>query len=106
MTYGGFLAGFVVAPTLAVAALAGARRRYRKLDLLALGATLVIACVSAFPWDNYAVEQGYWRFDPAKITGVHLKSLPIEECSFFALETLLVAAVILPLLPGRARRSP
>jgi lycopene cyclase domain-containing protein len=96
VTYAMFLAAFVVLPTAGVALVA--RRRYRPSDWAAVALTSAIALVSAFPWDSVAVHRGYWHFAPERILGLHLGVLPVEEVSFFALETWLVAAVTLALL--------
>lgn len=99
MSYAAFLGWFVVLPAVALAALF--RRRYRRRDLAPLLLTLTIAFATSLPWDSAAVSRGYWRFTPGQISGRHLGVLPVEECAFFALESLLVAALLLPLLGGR-----
>lgn len=40
------------------------------------------------PWDNYLVATGVWYYNPQLVTGILLGYVPIEECTFFILETL------------------
>jgi lycopene cyclase domain-containing protein len=89
VTYAGVLAWFVV-PAIAVAAFF-ARRAIDRRFVVVLVALVLVACVATFPWDSQAVRWGIWRFDDAKTCGVRLGVLPIEECAFFGLQTLLVA---------------
>jgi len=54
-------------------------RRWRRLLLTLLPVVAVFVV-----WDLYAIAQGHWTFDPARITGVYLPgSLPIDEVLFF-----------------------
>lgn len=99
MTYGGFLALFVVVPLVAAlwrfggALLDGGWR--------AMGLLLVIVYVATTPWDNGAVARGLWDFDPARINGVRLGWLPIEEYAFFGLQALLTGVWVLDRLGRR-----
>ena len=96
MTYGGFLALFVVVPLVAAlwrfggALLDGGWR--------AMGLLLVIVYVATTPWDNGAVARGLWDFDPARINGVRLGWLPIEE---YGLQALLTGVWVLHRLGRR-----
>jgi 15-cis-phytoene synthase/lycopene beta-cyclase len=101
VSYASFLGLFVVLPTLLLGALL--RRRFQRADLLPVLVTVAIAFVASFPWDSYAVAHGYWHFNGHQISGAHLGILPIEECAFFALESVLVATIVLPVLNGRRR---
>ena len=56
--------------------------------------SLVILSIIAFlyttPWDNYLVASGIWSYKPNQILGIIIGYVPIEEYSFFILETILV----------------
>lgn len=88
MTYGSFLAVFVVLPIAFLAV------RYRKTftarSLAPMGLLLVVVYVATTPWDNLAVKWGLWGFDAERIWGIKLGYLPLEEYLFFGLQTLLV----------------
>ena len=88
LTYGRFLALFVVLP------LALVLWRYRRaLDARALRPLwllLGVVYVATTPWDNYAVKQGLWGFAREHTWGLFIGYLPLEEYLFFGLQTLLV----------------
>ena len=42
------------------------------------------------PWDNYLVATGVWYYNPQLVTGIVFGYVPIEEYTFFILETLFV----------------
>ena len=89
LSYVGVLA-FVVIGTawLEVALRTRVYRRWRRL-LLAVVPVVVLFSV----WDLYAIAQGHWTFDPARVTGVDLLgSLPLDEVLFFVV--VPVAAVL------------
>jgi lycopene cyclase domain-containing protein len=99
MTYFGFLARFLCAPILLLAALAWIdRRRGRSIPrrLLAsspfrvLAVLVSVAVIYTTPWDNYLVATGVWWYDPALVTGLLLGWVPVEEYTFFVLETIFV----------------
>lgn len=53
--------------------------RWRRL-LVALVPVIVIFSI----WDVLAIADGWWHFDPERVTGVRLPfSLPLEELLFF-----------------------
>ncbi len=69
-------------------------------------AILVVLCsvviIFTFPWDNWAVEQGIWDFPDDRLL-FRVRRLPIEEISFFVIQTLQVAfltAILCRLLPS------
>jgi lycopene cyclase domain-containing protein len=41
------------------------------------------------PWDNYLVATGVWYYNPDLVTGIVLGYVPIEEYTFFVVETIL-----------------
>jgi lycopene beta-cyclase len=111
MTYFGFLAAFVVLPAAALAVLlARDARAGRGLPLalrqrpawLALLLHVIVAVVYTTPWDNYLVATRVWWYNPGRVTGVVLGWVPIEEYTFFVLQTLLTGLWVMWL----ARRVP
>lgn len=111
MTYFGFLLLFLGTPILALGALTLLdRRRGRALpDALrnvrpwqAIAALAVIAVAYTTPWDNYLVATGVWWYDPARVAGITLGWVPLEEYLFFVLQTILTGLWVLLL----ARRMP
>jgi lycopene cyclase domain-containing protein len=104
MTYFGFLVCFVGIPLLILAALtAWDRRQGRKLPPslsrlpagLALLTLVILAVVWTTPWDNYLVATGVWYYDPELVTGMTLGWVPIEEYTFFIVQTLLTGLWLL-----------
>ena len=88
MTYAGFLSAFVVAPILvSLALLAGPR--WRLVDLAPFGGLLAIVYAGTVPWDSAAVAHGFWSFDPTRTWPWRVAGLPLEECAFFGLQTVL-----------------
>lgn len=54
--------------------------------------------------DSYAISSGIWFFDPSQTLGITIGSdLPLEECLFFFLISLLVAQSLVMFLPNRLR---
>ncbi len=111
MTYLGFLAIFLGLPLLALVLLtARDARRHRewftgyagRLAAVALLAHIAIAVVYTTPWDNYLVATGVWWYDPARVVGVTLGWVPLEEYLFFVLQTLVSGLLLFAL----ARRLP
>lgn len=104
MKYFGFLARFVVAP-LAVLTLLTWRDRKRgkrlpkALNALPAEAALLghaaVAVAYTTPWDNYLVATRVWWYDPKRVTGLVLGYVPIEEYTFFVLQTLLTGTWML-----------
>jgi lycopene cyclase domain-containing protein len=104
MTYFGFLAQFVVIPLIIIGGLT-LYDRWRKRSLpkwlgglpawIALAAHVVVALLYTTPWDNYLVATSVWWYDPQLVTGVTLGWVPIEEYTFFVLQTLLTGLWLL-----------
>lgn len=78
-------------------------------------AHVVVAIIYTTPWDNYLVATRVWWYDPALVTGLVLGWVPIEEYTFFVLQTVLtslwlisVAKYLMPTLhtQGKATASP
>src|SRR5512135_3227079 len=60
-----------------------------------LGVHVFLAVVYTTPWDNYLVATRVWYYNPARVTGVTLGWVPIEEYTFFVVQTLLTGAWLL-----------
>lgn len=111
MTYFTFLFIFVGIPLLIIAALLWRdKQRGRELpaDLqswpawLVVAAHVVVAVVYTTPWDNYLVATNVWWYDPELVTGLIIGWVPLEEYTFFVVQTLLTGSWLLFL----ARRLP
>lgn len=96
MTYFGFLALFVGIPLIFLAVL-NWRARHQPLPaklsafqpLSVIFLHIVLAVLYTTPWDNYLVATKVWWYDPAMVTGLTIGWVPIEEYTFFILQTLL-----------------
>ncbi len=118
MTYFGFLARYVLPPLLIFGGLVLFDRQILKRSpapfdgwppLRVLAGLVGVAVVYTTPWDNYLVASGVWWYDPALVTGITLGYVPLEEYTFFVLQTLLTGFYVLWLmgrLPGRATTRP
>jgi len=111
MKYFGFLARFVVIPLLVLRFLAWRDRQHNNALPQALSSWpesavllghVAVAVVYTTPWDNYLVANGIWSYDPKLVTGIRLGYVPIEEYTFFVLQSLLTGSWMLHL----ARRIP
>lgn len=98
MTYFGFLVRFLGIPILLLALIAVIdHRRGRAIPAYFRGWPLwaavllhvVVAVVYTTPWDNYLVATNVWTYDPDLVTGVVLGWVPLEEYTFFVVETIL-----------------
>lgn len=111
VTYFGFLLRFVLVPLIVLLVVAaydgvGGRRRPRRLRNVPGWAAVVLHVIVAVayttPWDNYLVATRVWWYDPRLVTGILLGWVPLEEYTFFVVQTLLAGAWFLFL----ARRQP
>ena len=98
MTYFGFLLRFLVIPILVFLAVTywdnkGDRRingfRSGRAVWMGIAIHVLLAVVYTTPWDNYLVATGVWYYNPDLVTGIVLGYVPIEEYTFFVLETIL-----------------
>lgn len=98
MTYFGVLGTFVIPPMLILLVLAlrdtwrwliKREGRVIWLPYLALLTHVLLALVYTTPWDNYLVATNVWWYDPELVTGITLGWVPIEEYTFFIVQTLL-----------------
>ena len=104
MTYFGFLALFLGIPLI----LLGGATYYdyhqnKKLPptlhgrrpWLIILLLIIIAVLYTTPWDNYLVATGVWWYDPHLVTGLVWGWVPIEEYTFFVLQTLFTGLWLL-----------
>lgn len=95
MTYFGFLLVFVCIPLLMMAFHAQRDRHTNALTLdpcavcYAIVLHIALALLYTTPWDNYLVATGVWYYNPALVTGLVLGWVPIEEYTFFVVQTAL-----------------
>lgn len=98
MTYFGFLLRFLVIPILVFLAVAywdhkKNRRthgfRGGRAVWTAIGVHVLLAVLYTTPWDNYLVATGVWYYNPELVTGMVIGYVPIEEYTFFVVETIL-----------------
>ena len=104
MTYVGFLVEFVGIP-LAILAFLTWRDWHRGYRLppglnnqpswLVLLLHVVLAVIWTTPWDNYLVATGVWFYNPALVTGITIGWVPIEEYTFFVVQTLMTGLWLL-----------
>src|SRR4051812_45502599 len=50
-----------------------------------LGSLVVIALIFTIPFDNYAISQGIWGFNPQRFSGITFFKIPLEEYFFYLL---------------------
>ena len=101
MTYGQFLLIFLVAPILVLGLVL--RRQLTLGYLRVVGIMALVAFAYATPWDNLIVAQGVWTYDPARVAGIILGWVPLEEYLFFLLQPVLAGLVVLALLTRSGR---
>ncbi len=107
MTYFGFLAIFVGIPLVIVWAINFAdERNNRELPKtlqtwnpwVVIWGHVLVAVVYTTPWDNYLVATRVWWYDPNLVTGIVFGWVPLEEYTFFVLQTLLVGITMIIVL--------
>jgi len=98
MTYFGFLLRFLLIPILGFLAITywdnkqnrqTAGFRHGRAVWAGIAIHVLLAVVYTTPWDNYLVATGVWYYNPSLVTGVVIGYVPIEEYTFFVLETIL-----------------
>lgn len=62
---------------------------FKKVPLIIL-IHVILALTYTTPWDNYLVATGVWYYNPDLVTGITIGYVPIEEYTFFVVETILV----------------
>lgn len=106
MTYFGVLARFIIPPLIVLVTLTtydvwrSARRgeSIRWMPYVAVLVHVLIALLYTTPWDNYLVATGVWWYDPALVTGLRLGYVPIEEYTFFVVQTLMTGLWVISLI--------
>ena len=88
MTYSGFLLCFVVIPIIIL--FTAIWRKSNKLFWLATFIHVILAVIYTTPWDNYLVATRVWYYNPRLVSGIVFGYVPLEEYTFFLLQTLLV----------------
>jgi lycopene cyclase domain-containing protein len=97
MTYFAFLAYFVLIPIVVLLVITWLDKRAnrptpgfdaKKIPLI-IGVHVLLALTYTTPWDNYLVATGVWYYNPALVTGLTIGYVPIEEYTFFVVETVL-----------------
>ena len=123
MTYFGFLLSFLFIPILVFLAITLWENKNNKqikdfkngrAVWIAIGIHVLLAVVYTTPWDNYLVATGVWYYNPKLVTGLVIGYVPIEEYTFFVVETLLsglwwwflARALTLPSPTGRGGFAP
>jgi lycopene cyclase domain-containing protein len=98
MTYFGVLLRFVGPPLAILAAITAydlprdkrVPPQYRTWPAWAvLLGHVAIALIYTTPWDNYLVANRVWWYDPLLVTGIVFGWVPIEEYTFFVVQTLM-----------------
>jgi len=99
MTYFGFLLRFLVIPILFLAGvhlweirkgLPEKAMAKGKGVWIAIAIHVALALVYTTPWDNYLVASGVWYYNPSLVTGIIFGYVPLEEYTFFILQTIFV----------------
>ena len=98
MTYFGFLLRFLFIPILIFLAITlWDNRRGKQIHgfrngravWVAIAVHVFLAVAYTTPWDNYLVATGVWYYNPDLVTGIVFGYVPIEEYTFFVVETVL-----------------
>ena len=98
MTYFGFLLRFLVLPIVIFLAITYWDNKNNRPTpgfqngravWIAILVHVILAVVYTTPWDNYLVATGVWYYNPALVTGIVFGYVPIEEYTFFIVETIL-----------------
>ena len=101
MTYTLFLLLYLVIPILLLAFFLRAKIRARWW-VVTVTLTILLALIYTTPWDNYLVATRVWSYDPARVWGIVLGYVPLEEYLFFILQPIVGALVTLALLKKNA----
>jgi len=98
LTYFTFLLFFIGLPSLIISIFY--LKKYQKGEeiqktiikkiLIALAILVTVAFIYTTPWDNFLVENAIWYYESSKIMGVLIGFVPIEEYTFFVVQTLLI----------------
>jgi len=98
MTYFGFLLRFLFIPILIFLAITlWDNKRGKQIQgfrngravWIGIAVHVFLAVVYTTPWDNYLVATKVWYYNPDLVTGIVFGYVPIEEYTFFVVETIL-----------------
>lgn len=98
MTYFEFLFFFLCIPLAIMAVITRFDQRSRRDTPLtdkpravwvAIGLHILLALIYTTPWDNYLVATGVWYYNPRLVTGLVIGWVPVEEYTFFVLQSAL-----------------
>src|SRR5690349_7318656 len=98
MTYFGFLLRFLLIPILIFLGITYWNNKSNKpirgfqnghAVWMGIGIHVLLAVIYTTPWDNYLVATGVWYYNPRLVTGLVIGYVPVEEYTFFVLETIL-----------------
>lgn len=98
MTYFGFLLRFLVNPIIIFLAITWRDNKNNRPTKgfangrsvwIAIAIHVFLAVAYTTPWDNYLVATGVWHYNPDLVTGIVIGYVPVEEYTFFVLETIL-----------------
>lgn len=105
MTYFGVLGTFILPPILILALWTWYDDRrgvplvktnfLPRYGLAAVGLHALIALIYTTPWDNYLVASEVWWYDPTLVTGIRIGYVPIEEYTFFILQSIFSGLLLL-----------
>ena len=100
MTYLEYLLTFIILPIMVqIGILSTLQVKYNKKisfipSIISIILLSIIALIYTTPWDNYLVAHKIWYYDPHKVVGIVLGYVPIEEYSFFILQTIFVSLLL------------
>jgi len=98
MTYFGFLLRFVVVPIVILLGITLWENQRGRIIRgfqngsriwVAIFVHVLLALIYTTPWDNYLVATRVWYYNPKLVTGIVFGYVPLEEYTFFLLETIL-----------------
>jgi lycopene beta-cyclase len=117
LTYGSLLLIFVIVPIIGLGLVnagfllerknqgTSMAERSRRSPWVALALLIVVAVLYTAPWDNHLIAAGVWWYSPARISGIAIGQIPLEEVLFFPLQTLLIGLWFIVLLRARSREG-
>src|SRR5688500_4247329 len=98
MTYFGFLLRFLLIPILIFLFITAWDNKTNKQITgfrngravwIGIAIHVLLAVIYTTPWDNYLVATGVWYYNPELVTGFVIGYVPMEEYTFFVVETIL-----------------
>lgn len=104
MMYFDFLLRFLVIPIVILGVLIyrdSRQGRAQPINLrllspwLVIAVLVVVAVIYTTPWDNYLVATRVWWYDPTLVIGIAIGWVPLEEYTFFVLQTVMVGLWLL-----------